>query len=77
MLTYINEAMVDLLNEHTRSKIAEELQVSTAMISIWLQKDNDFCPRINVAKRLYDVYNIVVYPYSEEALKAYTPYETL
>jgi len=68
-MVFINEAISDILESHSRTEIAETLGVSKAMISTWLQKDNDFCPRVGVAAKLYRAYDIVVYPYSEEALQ--------
>jgi predicted transcriptional regulator len=69
MLHKINEVIKDLLDEgYSRTDIADAIEVTPALISTWLQKDNDFCPRINVAKKIYLNYNVVVYPYSEEAL---------
>jgi len=67
-MVFIKEAISGLLDNNTRGELAETLEVTSAMVSVWLQKDNDFCPRIGVAGRLYKHYGIVVFPYSKEAL---------
>lgn len=65
----IQQVVLDLLEQgESRTDIADNLEVTPALISTWLQKDNDFCPRLNIAKRLYEHYNIIVYPYSKEAV---------
>ena len=66
---YIKNVMEELEDrDFTPGQIADTLQVSKAMISTWKQKDNDFCPRLPIAKRIYNVYGIITYPYAEAAL---------
>jgi len=69
MLVYINEAIQDLLDENKPTDIAETLGVSQALISTWKCKENDFTPRVGIAAKIYSYYDIVVFPYSEEALQ--------
>lgn len=66
---YISQVIELLLNDHKPAEIAEEIGVSQALVSTWKNKDNDFTPRVNVAARIYDRYEIVVFPYAEEALQ--------
>ncbi len=71
MLNYIGPVITELTATYTPKEVAKTIGVTQAMISTWKQKDNDFCPRIGVASKIYANYNIVVYPYSEEALESY------
>ena len=65
----INEVITDLLNAGNKPKdLAINLSVSEALISTWKNKDNDFVPRLPIAKKLYIQYGKVVYPYAKEAL---------
>jgi transcriptional regulator with XRE-family HTH domain len=65
----INKAMIKLLNEgSTRMELADTLGVSPALISTWINKENDFVPRLNLARRIYHNYGIVIYPYAENAV---------
>jgi len=68
----INQIVLDLLENHTPTDISWKLDVSTAMVSTWKNKTNDFVPRLPVAAKLYHAYGKVVYPYAEQALKEYT-----
>jgi hypothetical protein len=61
--------MKELKRKKKAVEIARELNVSEALISIWSQKENDFCPKIDLARKIYNQYGYVVYPYAEEALK--------
>lgn len=65
---YINEVIESLLDDHKPAEIAEALGVSTALVSTWKNKENDFTPRVLVAARIYDLYDMVVFPYAEESL---------
>ena len=68
----INQVIKELLDRGLSPKeIAESIGVSTAMVSVWKRKDNDFIPRLPIASNLYKAYGIVLYPYAEEALKDY------
>jgi len=68
-MVYIGETIRELLLKHKPQEIADNLGVTTALISTWKNKENDFCPRVMVAARLYKHYGVTVYPFSEEALK--------
>jgi len=67
----INEVIVKILSEedNTPKTVAEVLGVTEALVSTWKNKDNDFCPRLRLAAKIYKQYGEVVFPYSEEALK--------
>ena len=70
-MKYIKEVIDNLLTQHKPREIADTLEVTTSMVSAWKRKENDFCPRIAIAARIYRNYDEVVYPYAEEALKSY------
>ena len=70
-MVQINKAIHKLLDKYKPQEIADVLGVSTAMISTWKNKDNDFCPRLGVASKIYKAYNVIVYPYDESALESY------
>ena len=73
-MVYINEAIKQIIDAGSKRKdIATMLEVSPALISTWLQEDNDFTPRFKVAQKLFQVYGIQVYPYAVEALNATLP----
>lgn len=66
----ISEAVQELLDKgHTASDIADSLGVSNGLISTWKNTDNDFCPRLPVAKKIYECYGLEVYPFSTNALQ--------
>ena len=67
----INEAITKLLGNMKPIDLANDLEVSTAMISIWKNKENDFVPRLPVAAKIYQKFDIVVYPYDVIALQNY------
>ncbi len=65
----INEVITRLLDAGNKPKdLAINLSVSEALISTWKNKDNDFVPRLNIAKKIFSQYGMVVYPYAQEAL---------
>ena len=66
----IRDVILDTLSEENTPKmIAETLGVTEALVSTWKNKENDFCPRLRLAAKVYKYYGEVVFPYSEEALK--------
>lgn len=66
---YIKDIIQRVLDEGTSSKdIATTLGVSTAMISTWKNRKNDFVPRLPIAKIIYSTYNYITYPYAESSL---------
>ena len=66
----INEVITELLNIGTKPKdIAQQLGVSEALISTWKNKENDFVPRLKVARDIWDSYGYITYPYAQEALE--------
>ena len=68
MLQHIGPVITKLTKLNKPQEIADNLQITPALISTWKQKDNDFCPRVGVAALLYKHYGMVIYPYAEEAL---------
>ena len=64
----INEGIKVMTKKNSRKEVAEKLEVTEALLSTWAQKDNDFSPRFALAKKIYKHYNLVIYPYAEEAL---------
>ena len=66
---YISEGIKQILDKNTREDVCLTLEVSSAVISKWLREEDAHIPRFNTAIRIYGNYDIVTYPYSEEALK--------
>ena len=65
---YIKEYIQAKIDENIKSvDIANMLGITPAMVSKY--KSEGFNPSINVAKRVYKLDKIVLYPYSEEAIK--------
>ena len=65
----INRIITELRYKGLKPKIiAEQLGVSDAMISIWRNKDNDFVPRLPIARKIYKIYGFVTWPYSLKAV---------
>jgi hypothetical protein len=65
----IHKVIEQLLKEYTPDDIAISVGVSNAMISTWKNKDNDFVPRLSLARKFWNKYSVVIYPYSEEAVR--------
>ena len=70
-LHYVGNVISKITTVEKPQVVAENLGVTTALISTWKQKDNDFCPRVGVAAKILKHYKMVVYPYSELALKTW------
>ncbi len=64
----INKVIKNILEFDEPAEVADKLGVSTAMISTWKNKDNDFTPRLPIARKIYNEYSVEVWPYSTEAL---------
>jgi len=69
MQNRINAVIDNILRFDTPAQVAEKLNVSVAMVSTWKNKDNDFTPRLPVAQKIYNEYQIEVWPYSLDALQ--------
>ena len=66
----INIIINELINNGNSVKdIAEELEVSSALVSTWKNKDNDFVPRLPIATRIFKAYGYTTYPYDVRALR--------
>ena len=48
--------------------IADTIGVTPGMISIWKKDENDFVPRLKIARLIREHYNVYIWPYSKEAL---------
>ena len=68
-MKYIRDIIKMQLKKEDRKQIAHQLGVSTALISVWLNKDNDFCPRLDLARKIYKLYGEQTFPYALEALR--------
>lgn len=69
-MQYIRDVVFELLEDYTTKELVEELEITPALLSTWKQKDNDFCPRIGLATKIYKLSGHVVYPYDERALES-------
>jgi len=67
----ISEAVHTMLETDTPIEIADKIEVSSAMVSTWRNKENDFTPRLPVAMKIYANYSIEIWPYSLEALQGF------
>ncbi len=65
----ISEAMTIILNGHERKEVMKALDVSSPLISSWKNAPKTRIPIFPIATRIYGIYNIVVYPYSESDLR--------
>ncbi len=65
----INTVIKNILRFDKPQQVADKLGVSTAMISTWKNKDNDFTPRLAIAIKIYQEYVIQVWPYDIRALE--------
>lgn len=69
MILHIYDIVDRLLQTRKAKELAEDLEVSTAMVSTWRNRDQDFIPRKEVAARIQGLYGYTAWPYSEIALK--------
>ena len=68
-MLYASEAIAKLLRSGlSQSEIATSVGVTDAMVSVWKNKKNDFCPRIDVAKKFFTNHGLQLYPYHKDAL---------
>ncbi len=65
----ISTAISNILEFDTPAQISDKLNVSVAMVSTWKNKENDFTPRLPIAQKIYNEYQIEVWPYSLDALQ--------
>jgi len=64
---FIKEYLEEKEQKLTNYDIANQLGVSVAMISSYKRKG--FNPSLTVAKKVYQLDNIVLHPFSEDSLK--------
>jgi len=69
-MTKISKALKPIIDSGTsKYKLAKILGVSPIMVNNYL-KDKVLSPKFEVCKSIYDRYNVVVFPYTEEELQS-------
>ena len=65
-LTFVSDFIKSLSEEKSGYEIAELLGVSSSMVSSY--KHSNYNPSLEVAKRAYINFEVVLHPFSEESL---------
>jgi len=65
----IKDTMKLILAKNGRRSVMETLDITSPLISSWLSSEELRIVRFDFAVRIFRHYNIVVYPYSDIALR--------
>ena len=66
---FISEAITIILDNNSRPIVMKDLGVSSPLISSWKSAPTDRIPHFKVAVKIFGIYDVVVYPYSESDLR--------
>ena len=66
---FISEAITIILDNNSRPIVMKDLDVSSPLISSWKNSPTDRIPHFKVAVKIFGIYDVVVYPYSESDLR--------
>jgi hypothetical protein len=65
-MVHIKHAIRELIDKHGRDIVRLKLGVTDASLSTWMHHNN--APKFSTACNIYKHYEVVIFPYSEDAL---------